>query len=317
MIMMDNFDAQSDSLVWHTKCPLCGAPPKNYLTCTRDLHYGINGEWDYQRCTDCRVVFLNPAPTQAFLDSAYDDSYYSYQDFDMPPAWHALIKWLIRYNPGATGDPTFDSPGRILDIGCGSGQFLYRMQLRGWQTAGVELSARAAEIGNSKHGLNIQAGTLADAKLPDAAFNYIRLNHSFEHLLDPRETLAQIRRLLSPGGLLFIGVPNVDGLQARWFGRYWWNLGPPVHPFNYSRPTLERLLADQGFEIVSFRTNSNFAGILGSLQMALNHRMGSSSDTGTLIRNPAAKLLTQWAAKLTDLFLKGDCLELVARRINS
>lgn len=315
--MRKNLEYQSDSLVWHSKCPLCGSSAQNYLTGTSDLHYGIDGEWDYQRCTDCRVVFLNPAPSPEFLAGAYDDSYYSYQDFDIAPAWHRYVKWLIGYNPGITGDPTFDSPGRILDIGCGSGQFLYRMQQRGWQTAGVELSARAAEIGNSKHRLNIQAGTLVDAKLPDAAFNYIRLNHSFEHLLDPRETLTQIRHLLSPGGLLFIGVPNIDGLQARWFGRYWWNLGPPVHPFNYSRPTLERLLVEQGFEIVSFQTNSNFAGILGSLQMMLNYRMGSSSDTGVLIRNPVAKLLMQWAAKLTDLVSKGDCLELVARKSKS
>lgn len=310
---MINLVPQQADLVQHARCPLCGGMAVDHLTGAQDLHYGIGGEWRYQRCTDCRVVFLNPAPTAAFLAGAYDDSYYSYQDFHLPPAWHGVVKRLIGFNPGTTGDPAFPSPGRVLDIGCGSGQFLHRMQQRGWQTAGVELSARAAEIGNTKHRLNIQVGTLADAKLPEAGFDYVRLNHSFEHLLDPRETLARIRRLLAPGGLLFIGVPNVDGLQARWFGRYWWNLGPPVHPFNYSRPTLERLLAEQGFEMVSFRTHSNFAGILGSLQMSLNHRAGRCGDTGTLFRNPVAKLLTHWFAKATDLFSKGDCLELVAR----
>jgi SAM-dependent methyltransferase len=302
-----------DDVIRHTKCPLCGSPAQDYIAGARDLHYGIGGEWSYQRCSGCSVVFLNPAPTATFLAGAYDDSYYSYQDFDMPPAWHGLVKRLIGFNPGTTGDPVFERPGRVLDIGCGSGQFLYRMQQRGWQTAGVELSARAAEIGNNKHGLNIQAGTLMDAHLPHAAFDYVRLNHSFEHLLDPCETLARIRHLLTPGGLLFIGVPNVDGLQARLFGRYWWNLGPPVHPFNYSRPTLERMLAEQGFETVSFRTNSNFAGILGSLQMALNYRAGRSGDAGALFRNPVAKLLTHWIAKAIDLFSKGDCLELVVR----
>ncbi len=304
---------QPADLVHHARCPLCGGTAVDHLRGARDLHYGIGGEWRYQRCTDCRVVFLNPAPTASFLAGAYDDSYYSYQDFDPPPAWHSVVKQLIGFNPGTTGDPAFPRPGRVLDIGCGSGKFLHRMKQRGWQTAGVELSARAAEIGNTKHGINIQASTLADATLPDAGFDYVRLNHSFEHLLDPRETLARIRRLLAPGGLLFIGVPNVDGLQARWFGRYWWNLGPPVHPFNYSRPTLERLLAEHSFEIVSYRTNSNFAGILGSLQMALNQRTGRSGDTGSLFLNPFAKLLTHWFAKATDLFSKGDCLELVAR----
>ena len=300
-------------LVLHEQCPLCGNLAHDYLTGLYDLHYGIGGEWRYQRCTRCRVVFLNPAPTAAFLACSYEDSYYSYQDFDIPPFWQGLVKTIIGFNPGTTGDPVFARPGRVLDIGCGSGKFLYSMQQRGWQTAGVELSARATDIGNSKHHLNIQAGTLADADLPETAFDYVRLNHSFEHLLDPKETLACIRRLLAPGGLLFIGVPNVDGMQACWFGRYWWNLGPPVHPFNYSRHTLEYLLAEQGFETVSFRTHSNFAGILGSLQMALNHRAGLRIDTGKVFYNPVAKLLTHWLAKATDLFSKGDCLELVAR----
>lgn len=300
-------------LVRHEQCPLCGNFAHDYLTGLRDLHYGIGGEWRYQRCISCRVVFLNPAPTAAFLGRSYEDSYYSYQDFDMPPLWRGLVKMIIGFNPGTTGDPKFARPGRLLDIGCGSGKFLYSMQQRGWQTAGVELSERAANIGNRKHQLNIQAGTLADADLPEAAFDYVRLNHSFEHLLDPKETLACIRRLLAPGGLLFIGVPNVDGIQARLFRRYWWNLGPPVHPFNYSRITLEYLLDQQEFETVSFRTHSNFSGILGSMQMVLNHRAGRYGDTGTVFRNPVAKLLTHWLAKATDLFYKGDCLELVAR----
>lgn len=286
------------------------------MTGTNDLHYGIEGSWDYHRCESCRVVFLNPAPTQLFLDDAYDDSYYSYQDFAEPPAWHGWVKRLLGYNLGRTGDPSFAKPGRMLDVGCGSGQFLYRMKKAGWETHGVELSKRAAEIGNSKQ-LNIQAGTLATASFPEQHFDYVRLNHSFEHLLDPLETLDRIRRLLAPQGLVFIGVPNIDSPQARIFGKHWWLLGPPVHPFNYSPQTLKRMLVNQGFEIVRCRTNSNFSGILGSLQMAVNDRRGIRADTGRVLRNPVAKLLTHWMARLIDLAGAGDGLEIIARRAST
>jgi SAM-dependent methyltransferase len=204
--------------------------------------------------------------------------------------------------------------GRVLDVGCGSGAFLYRMKLAGWETHGVEPSARAAQLGNERHQLNIQAGTLRDAQLQPDSFDYIRLNHSFEHILDPAETLPLIHRYLSPDGKLFIGVPNVDGWPARWFGKHWWNLGPPVHPYSYSRGTLTRLLEQHGFEVLRFRTNSNFAGILGSLQMARNDRAGVRRDTGALFTNPVAKLLSHWLAKLIDLFAAGDCLEITARK---
>jgi SAM-dependent methyltransferase len=301
-------------LTHHEHCPLCKGQALPHLTGTYDLHYGIDGHWNYQRCQDCRVVFLNPAPTELFLSRSYDDSYYSYQDFKTPKPWQTWLRRAIGYNLGVTGDPQFPKPGRILDIGCGSGAFLFKMKTAGWETHGVEISAKAAEIGNSKHGLNIQAGTLADARLPVDYFDYIRLNHSFEHILNPRETLTLIHRHLAPQGLLFIGVPNVDCLQARVFGKFWWNLGPPVHPFNYSRQTLTRLLGEHGFEVVSYRTNSGFAGILGSLQMALNGRRGIRSDTGMVFTNPVAKVLTHWLAKLSDLAGAGDCLEIVARR---
>lgn len=302
------------SLVIHQVCPLCQGRFAPYLAQTFDLHYGIKGEWDYQRCRDCEVVFLNPAPSAEFLNSAYDDSYYSYQDFAPPKAWHVWLRRLLGYNPAATGDPKFAKPGRVLDIGCGSGAFLYRMKLAGWETHGVEIGATAAQIGNSKYGLNIQAGTLLTARLPENYFDYIRLNHSFEHILNPREVLTRIRTHLAPDGLLFIGVPNVDSVQAKIFGKYWWNLGPPVHPLNYCRSTLTRLLSEHGFELVSFRTNSNFAGIMGSLQMMLNGRRGVRRDVGPVFTNPVLRLVGHWLAKVSDLVSAGDCLEIVARK---
>jgi SAM-dependent methyltransferase len=305
--------SSSPPVIRHPHCPLCKGRAAPYLLDTYDLHYGIEGSWNYERCLDCRVVFLNPAPTELFLRNAYDDSYYSYQEFAAPETWRVWLRRVLRYNVGATGDPKFAAPGRILDIGCGSGEFLCRMKAAGWETHGVEISSAAANIGN-RHGLNIQTGTLANARLPLGYFDYVRLNHSFEHILNPRETLTLIHRHLAPEGLLFIGVPNVDGLQAKLFGKYWWNLGPPVHPFNYSKQVLSRLLNEHGFEVISQRTNSNFSGVLGSLQMLLNARRGIRADTGKVITNPAAKLLTHWLAKLSDLFSAGDCLEVIARK---
>lgn len=301
-------------LVHHDSCPLCGGDAADAITDTHDLHYGIAGSWKYQRCSDCRVLFLNPAPSPSFLSASYDDSYYSYQSFKLPPRWQIWLRRLICYELERTGDPDFARSGRVLDIGCGSGKFLFRMQMAGWETAGVELSARAAEIGNRAHQLNIQSGTVHSAELSAGHFDYIRFNHSFEHLLDPRETLQRIRPLLAKDGMLFIGVPNVDSLAARWFGKHWWNLGPPVHPFNYCRKTLTRLLTEQGYEVVRYRTNSTFAGLLGSLQMRLNDHWGLRSDTGKLFSNPVAKIFAHWMAKLTDLVSAGDCLEIIARR---
>jgi len=294
-------------LVEHTCCPLCDRQAIDHLVGIRDLHYGIDGKWRYQKCINCKVIFLNPSPSPKFLSDAYDDSYYSYQDFDDGSAFHRLARWLLGSSPYRTKDPYFPNAGRILDIGCGSGQFLYKMKRLGWDTAGIELSNVAAEIGNTKHSLNIHPGTVHDATFPAEYFDYIRLNHSFEHLLDPRDTLDRIRYLLKPDGLMFIGVPNTASL-------HWWNLGPPVHPFNYSPHTLKLLLSEHGFEIVRWRTNSNFAGFLGSMQLRANEKIGVYKDSGAIIRNNFAKLIFNWIAKLLDFFRIGDCLEVIAKK---
>ena len=74
----------------------------------------------------------------------------------------------------------------MLDIGCGSGAFLYRMKLAGWELTGSNRARVPHSWGNEHHQLNIQAGTWANARLTPESFDYIRLNHSFEHILEPQ-----------------------------------------------------------------------------------------------------------------------------------
>lgn len=303
------------SLIFHKSiCPLCHSESRPHLKDAIDMHYGLSGFWNYRKCLSCQVLFLDPAPSPEFLSTSYDDSYYSYQEFKQKSKLRLLLGRLIGYNMNRTGDPHFDFPGRVLDVGCGSGEFLYRMQLLGWKTDGIELSKSATKIGNEIYGLNIQACTIEDAEFaPGTKFDYIRFNHSFEHLTDPLSALRVVRLLLKKNGLLFIGVPNAKSFQAIFFRQFWWNLGPPVHPFNYCRFTLEKMLIEEGFEVVKYSTNSSFSGILGSLQIYFNARIGVLTDHGPISRNPFAKLFFQWIAKIFDLFQMGDCLEITAR----
>jgi hypothetical protein len=125
--------------------------------------------------------------------------------------------------------------------------------------------------------------------------------------------IMQQHWLLSPYGSLFIGVPNIGSLQAKLFGSYWWNLGPPVHPFNYSGEILIELFENNGFKVIKYRTNSNFAGILGSIQMFSNKSSGRKGDDGYIHRNPFAKILTQWLVKFLDIFNVGDSMEIIAK----
>ncbi|HZR57825.1 MAG TPA: class I SAM-dependent methyltransferase [Terriglobales bacterium] len=294
-----------------TNCPLCEGQQHEQIYLAKDRHYGISGLYRYVRCVECSLVFLNPMFSAEELGSLYPTDYYSYQDNSRRSRWKDLLRTALHFHV-QTLDPKFPAPGKMLDLGCGSGWFMLTMQAQGWETHGVEISAAAAELGHKSSGLNIFSGTLDQANYPSEFFDYVRSNHSFEHISCPSGTLNEIHRILKPGGKVLIGVPNIDSLNAKLFQQYWWYLGAPVHPFNYSAQTLSRLLQKHQFNIQQINYNSDFSGILGSIQIFLNRANGNKSSQGWLINNPLLKVPSHWAAKLIDLFRLGDAIEIVA-----
>ncbi|MGA3092559.1 MAG: class I SAM-dependent methyltransferase [Terriglobales bacterium] len=307
----------SDASQWKEVryCPLCGQGGFRPVVQAPDRHYGNRGLFQIVECVTCGLNFLNPMPTVDYLSGAYPTDYYAYQPATPEPRKSRILNSVKRVlRPDTTGDPRFEKPGAVLDIGCGSGTFLAAMRERGWQVQGVEFDNLAAERGRQE-GLDIFAGTIDAAKYPSSTFDYVRSNHSFEHVHNPREVLLEIRRIVKPTGLLFIGVPNVKGLMARLYGTYWWYLGAPVHPFGYSPATLGRLLAETGFKIERVNYNSKYAGVVGSIQLYLNRNNARVGDDGQIARNRFLRLIGHWAARLTDLLRMGDCIEVIARPI--
>nr|UXE45420.1 hypothetical protein Hi04_10k_c4773_00035 [uncultured bacterium] len=291
-------------------CIVCGSNSRSLLFRTRDRHYGIPGEFEIFRCDACSLVHLFPMPTEQELISFYPEDYYAYQEVARKKPWKQFVKKLIGYNIH-TNDPHFSRAGRVLDVGCGSGEFLLEMRKKGWDVYGVEPKVLGANIGHRTAGIHIAQGTLpcATAMFPDGMFDYVRSNHSFEHIRDPSTALAEMKRLLSPVGKLFIGVPNIASLNAKVFGRYWWYLGAPVHTFNYSVKTLSALLEKSGFRIERVRFNSDFGGVLGSYQIFLNRRSNRRSLDGLPINSQLMRVSAHWLAKLIDGCHLGDAVE--------
>ena len=295
-------------------CVLCEGNELKSIYKTRDRHYGIKGEFNIDRCENCGLVFLNPMPTEKYLTSLYPKTYYSYQDFYEKK--HSFIKKIFKKYIIHIGtlDPKFPGPGKILDIGCGSGKFLYVMHKKNWQVYGVEVNKNAAKLGNELEQLNIYPGDLISSNYAADFFDYVRSNHSFEHITNPQPVLKEAYRILKPGGKLLIGVPNIDGFNARLFKKYWWYLGAPVHPFNYSVSTLSKILEQNGFVIEKISYNGDFTGVLGSLQIYLNRKNNKKSEEGFFINSTSFRIISQQIARLLNLFKTGDAIEIICSK---
>lgn len=139
-------------------------------------------------------------------------------------------------------NPVFSQAGNFLDFGCGSGRYLQLMARRGWNVHGVEPS-QAGALAARTAGFDVFHSTLRESDFPSGPFDYVRSNHSFEHIPNSIEVLRDIHRILRPGGKLFIGIPNIDSLSFCIFGRYWWHLCLSLHTYHYSSKSLEPLVA--------------------------------------------------------------------------
>jgi SAM-dependent methyltransferase len=236
-----------------------------------------------------------------------EDDYYAYRPASERSPLKQTVMTLVGCLPG-TREPRFERPGRLLDFGCGAGDFLAQQRGRGWECHGVEVSERAVAAARAR-GLDVRA-TIGE--YPDASFDYVRANHSLEHVLDPPAITREMYRVLKPGGTIFIGVPTRDGLPARVFGRYWWYLGAPVHPVTFSTNALTNLLRSVGLQPIRVGTHSDYGSTAGSLQIFLNRHSTRTSSQGALFQFKPALVLGHWAARALDLVGQGDKLEVVA-----
>jgi SAM-dependent methyltransferase len=200
------------------------------------------------RCGACGLARTDPVPSES--DRYYPAAYFATPGVRRFPWWaERWQRFLYGRRVARVARLLNVSPGRVLDIGCGPGFLLKEFQQRGWEAHGTELNEMAAAHARQQLGLSVTTGRVETLPFPPEHFDAVVLWHVLEHLLQPHDMLAEAARLLRPGGILLVGVPNFGSLEARFAQEKWFHLDVPRHLVHFDRVTLTQALAGAGLKV--------------------------------------------------------------------
>ncbi len=225
-------------------CLICGSPKLRHYCRVPSLFNA--GEFiRYERCGGCGTVMRNPRLPAAARLERYEHSTLSADWKRLDPKTQAhyrvMLRWLLRL--AETERP------RLLDFGSGAGGFLLEAQAAGLEDVmGLELNRDLAAHTATTHGIRVFQGLIDDSRFATERFDVIVSNQVFEHLVDPRATLRQVREHLVDRGLIFVEVPNLLHFRERL------RRGATMddsHLFYFSARGLSWMLAAEGFEVLA------------------------------------------------------------------
>lgn len=238
-------------------CRLCGKNNTERLFSSRDVHgrHVVNhGDlFNIYRCNDCEVLFV----ADIVVDDNYYKRYYTKDYYDLGPENPFLrlaagflqkisvsgrIKKILKYAKPSKGFKL-----KILDIGCGRGEFLTRLPDKFFEKHGLEINPDGVKASTSA-GIHVIKKDIKECTSDDGTYDIVTMWHVIEHLNNPDASLESAGRLLKSGGVLIVSTPNIDSFGFSFSGPDWFHLDSPRHLILYGEAGLMHLLARHGFD---------------------------------------------------------------------
>lgn len=261
-------------------CPICDSDNFEELFMARDLLYHTPGEFHVVRCKNCGLIMTNPRPSKEEISKYYPDNYGPHKHCKeedknlnsstiiryfrrrLPASLRRFYQIFMESNPGKI--PKFNTPGKVFEFGCATGNFLKTLKDRGWKTEGVEIDKKSVDYAN-KEGLNVKCGRLEDFNFGTNKYDLIVAFMALEHVHNPVNVVKKLREMIKENGYFVFSVPNTDSWEFGFFKDKWQGLHIPVHLFHYNKSTIKKILSLGDFRLIKIYYQRSFISPVRSI----------------------------------------------------
>ena len=226
-----------------TKCPFCESENTRSYLKLKD-YFLSQEDFEILECDNCKLLFTTPRPDKFVIGNYYkSEDYLSHNEHKkglVPWIYNQVKKVNIR-NKYKIACKDFTN-AKLLDFGCGVGDFLYYAQQNGCEITGCDMSEDARKYASEKLGKTIVSPEEIFA-LPDSTFDVITMWHVLEHIDNLRFQTEQLHRLLKDNGRLVIAVPNYKSYDAQYYKDKWAAYDVPRHLNHFHKESLQNIFA--------------------------------------------------------------------------
>jgi ubiquinone/menaquinone biosynthesis C-methylase UbiE len=233
-------------MVHNDVCPLCSSE-KIALHFSCNDHFVSKKDFTVFKCSDCGFLFTQDYPEESEIDVFYEsEQYISHSDTSKGfsnKLYQIARTIMLGRKKVLVKKITGHKKGKLLDIGSGTGYFAATMKKEGWQVKGIEINEKARNFSITNFGLEVDPPDRITT-YESNSFDCITLWHVLEHFHDPFKYISEFYRLLKPGAVCVVALPNSSSYDANHYKQFWAAWDVPRHLWHF-QPSTFRIFSEK------------------------------------------------------------------------